>query len=240
MPFENIVPNTTSFINAVDEITEAANAVIPMTFVEDWLGKYQWHYEQLSLPLSRQDDESIHTFHSLYFEFSKIAGYYGLNPACENAMQEYNAIIAANASIQSNVELTEWTRKYEKMGMEDLSLFPFDMDSVNIVRTIKSTIYVVSYDEFKSVNEFMPIFYHLFWDEKVLPESIERMKIEWEKNVKSEEDFNKQVLNDYPHVICDECKLLGGCKKYTCSGFVDENHLNTHCPFDDIKNSMCS
>jgi hypothetical protein len=173
MPFKNIVPPTTNFINAVAEMTEAADAVIPMAFVEDWLEKYTWHYEQFSLPpLPGFEDESICTFHSLYYYFFELDTYYRQRSICLQAVQEYQDIVAANASIHGNEALTEWVRRYEKIGTQDLILYPSDDDSVNLVRTIDDTVYVVSYNEFSSIDKFKSIFDHLFYEEQLLPESI--------------------------------------------------------------------
>lgn len=229
---------------AIHEIAELAQHPLYKEAIETWLSNYKELWGETYADFELPPIEMIHgrircEFDDIYRHFTEIMEYYGKETVCVIAMNEYQVILLANSKTHDNLRLQEWLRKYEELGMS-LITPPINDNNVNNVRTINNTSYVVIGGEFKKTMEFYEVFSHLFWEERLLPESIERIENEGKEYGISEVEFNKQVLSRYPDVICDECKIRGGCKKYPDCGLEDENYFSMACPYDDIIRSHFS
>ena len=167
---------------AINEIEAAAQQLLHKEVIGSWLAEYK----DLSVDLSTETrgqvtQEMTHgitkcKFERIYLHLSMLLDYYNLEPICETAMNEYEAILSANAKSHDSLRLLLWLRKYEKLGLEELLEPPIEGETVNNVRTIYDVAYVVPGSDFKKSMEFYYVFSHLFWEEKMLPDSLAKFR----------------------------------------------------------------
>ena len=171
--------------------------IIPITQVEWWLLKYSDFYKKTSdfvysQHLFKMDDGSIvrlppfgeptdqDKFLDLYNALDTICEFHRNEKYFEQELTEYQKIK------DSQSELKNWIAKNEDLGAEKYVCFLVDYldysenaEHLNIyIHSSKELEIYVDRQDFRNTVEFLEIFNELYWVQEILPENMNKTKIE--------------------------------------------------------------
>ena len=171
--------------------------IIPITQVEWWLLKYSDFYKKTSdfvysQHLFKMDDGSIvrlppfgeptdqDKFLDLYNALDTICEFHRNEKYFEQELTEYQKIK------DSQSELKNWIAKNEDLGAEKYVCFLVDYldysenaEHLNIyAHTSKELEIYIDRQDFRNTIKFLEIFNELYWVQEILPENMNKTKIE--------------------------------------------------------------